>query len=97
MKVEEIKNSHKAFVPNFFKLNANENFLLLELNGAVTTNKLPPEIKLSNLQPKDTHKQISTQSTSKMKDGTIKLHLTFEAPSLKTKLCVRQMDIKSQK
>lgn len=81
MKVEEIKNSHKTFVPDSFKLNTNENFLLLELNGA-TTNKLPTKIKLSDCQPKDTYEQISTQSTSKMKDRTIKFHLTFGAPSL---------------
>jgi len=60
VKVEEIKNNHNNFVPDCFKLNTNENFLRLQLNGAIATNKLPTEIKLSNLQQENTLKQINT-------------------------------------
>jgi len=60
VKVEEIKNNHNNFVPDCFELNTNENFLRLPLNSAIATNKFPTEIKLSNLQQENTHKQINT-------------------------------------
>ena len=54
MKVEEINNNHNNFVPDAFEFNTNEKFLCLRLNGEIPTNQLPTEIKLSNLQQKNT-------------------------------------------
>ena len=60
MKVEGIKNNHNNFVPDCFEFNTNEKFLCLKLKSAIATNKLPTEIKLNNLQQKNTHEQINT-------------------------------------
>ena len=54
MKVEEIKNNRNNFVPDCFKINTNEKFVCLKLKNAIATNKLPTEIKLNNLQKKNT-------------------------------------------
>ena len=60
MKVEEIKSNHNNFIPDCFELNIKEKFLGLKLNSAITTNKLPTELKLGSLQQKNTQKQINT-------------------------------------
>ena len=63
MKVEEIKSNRNNFIPDCFELNINEKFLCLKLNSANTTNKLPTEIKLGNLQQKNTQKHPLHHST----------------------------------
>ena len=61
MRVDEIKNNHTNFVPDCFDLNTNKNFLRLKLDSAIAKKKkLPTEIRLSNLQLKNTQKQINT-------------------------------------